>query len=235
MSSLYEKYESGYRNHGKNYQRKYPNEELCRFIGRKFNTTVNKKNIKVLEVGCGPGGNLWMLANEGFKTYGIDFTPESILLAKKNLKARKLKAYLSVSDMTKLNYKDNFFDVIIDIFSSCHLNHNEGEIFIKTAVRKLKKGGIFFSYFPSKKSQMFSSKYKKKLIDKSTIGKIFNKKQIYGNDVLPMRFLHMYEYNTLLKKNGFSVVYNETIKKTYKRGKDYFMFIVIEAIKKRES
>jgi hypothetical protein len=42
----------------------------------------------------------------------------------------------------------------------------------------------------------------------------------------------MYEYNTLLKKNGFSVVYNETIKKTYKRGKDYFMFIVIEAIKK---
>ena len=61
------------------------------------------------------------------------------------------------------------------------------------------------------------------------------KKQIYGNDVLPMRFLHMSVYNTLLKKNGFSVVYNETIKKTYKSGKDYFMFIVIEAIKKWES
>lgn len=232
MSNLYKKYESGYKKHGISYQRKYPNEELCRFIGRKFNKIVNKKKIKVLEVGCGPGGNLWMLANEGFETYGMDFAPESILIAKKNLKSRKLKAYFSVSDMTKLNYQDNFFDLIIDIFSSCHLNHNEGEIFIKVAVSKLKKGGSFFSYFPSKKSKMFSSKYKKKLIDKNTISKIFNKKQIYGNDVLPMRFLYIHEYIKLLKNYGFSIVYNETIKKTYKSEKDYFVFNVIEAIKK---
>jgi len=231
MSSLYNKYESGYQKHGKNYQRKYPNEELCRFIGRKYSTIKNKKKIKILEVGCGPGGNLWMLANEGFETYGIDFAPESILLAKKNLNDRRLKAHLKVSNMTKLDYQDNYFDVIIDIFSSCHLNHSEGELFIKTAANKLKKNGTFFSYFPSKKSLMFSSKYKKKLIDRNTISKIYNKNQIYGNDVLPMRFLHMHEYNKLLKKNGFSVSYNETVKKTYKNGKDYFMFNIIEATK----
>ena len=46
-----------------------------------------------------------------------------------------------------------------------------------------------------------------------------------------MRFLHMHEYNKLLKKNGFSVSYNETVKKTYKNGKDYFMFNIIEATK----
>lgn len=233
MSSLnlYKKYESGYRRYGKKYQRKYPNEELCRFIGRKFNQVKNKKQIKILEVGCGPGGNLWMLASEGFKTYGIDYTPASIQLAKKNLKERKLKADLRVSDMTKLNYQNNYFNVIIDIFSSCHLNHNEGEVFIKTTSSKLKKGGIFFSYFPSKKSLMFNSKYKKKLVDKNTIGKIFNKKQIYGNSVLPMRFLNMGEYNKLLKKYGLSPIYNETITKTYKNGKDFFIFNVIEAIK----
>ena len=79
---------------------------------------------------------------------------------------------------------------------------------------------------------MFSSKYKKKLVDKNTISKIFNKKQIYGNSVLPMRFLYMSEYNKLLIKHGFSPVYNETITKTYKNENDYFIFNVIEAIKK---
>ena len=127
------------------------------------------------------------MVNEGFKTYGIDFTPASILLAKQNLKSRKLKANLKVSNMTELNYKDNYFDVIVDIFSSCHLNNNEGKLFMYNVSKKLKKGGIFFSYFPSKKSLIFKSKYRKKLIDKNTIGKIFNNKQIYGNDVMPMR------------------------------------------------
>ncbi len=208
MSNLFQKYESGYQKFGKNYQRKYPNEELCRFIGRRFNNLKSKKKIKILEVGCGPGGNLWMLANEGFKTYGIDFTPASILLAKQNLKSRKLKANLKVSNMTELNYKDNYFDVIVDIFSSCHLNNNEGKLFMYNVSKKLKKGGIFFSYFPSKKSLIFKSKYRKKLIDKNTIGKIFNNKQIYGNDVMPMRFMHMDEYIKLLKKNKFSLIYN---------------------------
>ena len=79
------KYELGYKKHGQNYQRKYPNEELCRFIGRNFNV-LNKsqrKKIKILEVGCGPGGNLWMLAYEGFDVYGLDISVTSIKLAKK--------------------------------------------------------------------------------------------------------------------------------------------------------
>ena len=78
---------------------------------------------------------------------------------------------------------------------------------------------------------MFCSKYKKKLIDKNTIGKIFNKNQIYGNDVMPMRFLHMSEYIKLLKKYKLSTTYNETITKTYKNTKDYFVFNTIEALK----
>ena len=64
------------------------------------------------------GGNLWMLAFEGFKTYGLDISLTSIQLAKKNLKSKKLKANLQVSDMINLNYRNDYFDVIIDVFSS---------------------------------------------------------------------------------------------------------------------
>ncbi len=227
------KYELGYKRHGENYQRKYPNEELCRFIGRRFGNLKRskKQKIRILEVGCGPGGNLWMLAFEGFKTYGLDISLTSIQLAKKNLKSKKLKANLQVSDMINLNYRNDYFDVIIDVFSSCHLNQNEGDLFLQKVSSKLKKGGIFFSYFPSKRSLMFSSKYKK-LIDKNTISKILAKNQIYSNAVMPMRFLYMSEYINLLKKYKFSLIYNETLIKSYKEGKDNFVFNIIEALKK---
>jgi|TARA_B110000037_G_scaffold191995_1_gene225870 SAM-dependent methyltransferase len=227
------KYELGYKKYGEGYQRKYPNEELCRFIGRRFSgyNKLQKKKIKVLEVGCGPGGNLWMLAYEKFDVYGLDISTTSIKLAKKNLFEKKLKAKLFVSDMINLNFKNSFFDVIIDVFSSCHLNQKDGTLFISQVSKKLKKNGIFFSYFPSKKSKFFTSNFKKKFSDENTISKIFNKNQVYGNDVLPMRFMSKNEYKSLLKKNSLKVIYNEYIHKTYKQGKDIFIFNIIEAIK----
>lgn len=233
IMQISKKYELGYKKHGQNYQRKYPNEELCRFIGRNFNN-LNKsqrKKIKILEVGCGPGGNLWMLAYEGFDVYGLDISATSIKLAKKNLLKKKLKAKLSISNMINLNYKNEYFDVIVDVFSSCHLNHRDGLLFLSEVTKKLKKNGIFFSYFPSKKSNFFKSKFKKKFIDKNTISKIYSKKQVYGNDVLPMRFMNKNEYKLILRNHDLKVVYNEYIYKTYKGGKDTFVFNVLETIK----
>ncbi len=231
--TILKKYETGYKKYGRSYQRKYPNEELCRFIGRNFSNIkkIKKKKIKVLEVGCGPGGNLWMLAYEGFDTFGLDVSPISIKLAKKNLAEKKLKAKLSVSNMCNLNFRDNHFDMIIDVFSSCHLDHADGVLFIKQVSKKLKKGGVFFSYFPSKKSKLFISNFKKKFIDKNTISKIYNKKQVYGNSVMPMRFMSKNEYKSLLIKNNLKVIYSEELKKTYRNGHDHFNFLVIESLK----
>ena len=47
-----------------------------------------RAKLRILEVGCGSGGNLWMLAHEGFDTYGVDFSPTSIKLAKSSLKKK---------------------------------------------------------------------------------------------------------------------------------------------------
>ena len=59
-----------YSAHGFASQRLYPNEELCRFLGRHFfsrTTREERRAIKVLELGCGSCSNLWMVARGGVR------------------------------------------------------------------------------------------------------------------------------------------------------------------------
>ncbi len=225
-------YEKNYQKFGRTFQRKYPNEELCRFIGRNFNKLKKnkRKNLKFLEVGCGSAGNLWMIAEEGFKTYGLDISKNSINISKKIFKEKKLKSKFVISNMTKLPFKKNYFDCIIDVFSSTNLNLDEGNNFLKEVERTLKTGGLFFSYFPSKKSKLFKSK-KKKMIDQNTIFNLKEKKSIFKIKNFPFRFHNKNEYKNLFKKHNFKVIYSEEIKKTYFNGQDNFDFLVFEGLK----
>ena len=88
LSKIY--YEKNYKKYGLAFQRKYPNEELCRFIGRTFvNSKSLKKNIRILEVGCGSGANLKMFLNEGFNTFGLDISKKSISLLENFFKKKE--------------------------------------------------------------------------------------------------------------------------------------------------
>ncbi len=221
-------YEKNFKKYGLSFQRKYPNEELCRFIGRTFYKKNYKKKgeIKILEVGCGSGANLKMLLNEGFNAFGLDISEKSIELLKYSFKKKKNKPILSVGNMKKLPYDKYFFDCIIDVFSSTHLNSKEGLIFISEISRCLKKNGLYFSYFPSKKSDIFKSK-KKLMYDKDTVLKVYKKKSPYRINNLPFRFLSNYEYAKILKKNNIETIYNEEITKTYFDRSEKFVFLSV--------
>lgn len=67
-------------------QRRYPNEELIRFFASTFfkKKSNERKKTRILELGCGSCANLWMIAREGFDSYGIDISPAAIGLGKKN-------------------------------------------------------------------------------------------------------------------------------------------------------
>ncbi len=232
MSNLRKYYEKNYLKYGIKFQRQYPNEELVRFVSRNYShlDKIKKKKIKILETGCGSGGNIWMLAEQGFNSFGIDLSTHSVRIAKNFLKKKKLSSKIIHGDMLQLSYKNNFFDAIVDIFSSCHLTSNQGLEFLENCNNKLKKNGLFFSYFPSKKSKMYKNK-KNVYLDKNTIYNNLKTKTVYKINNFPLRFLSKKEYLKILKKKNFKVTYFEELTKTYFNGRDHFTFNVIEAKK----
>jgi len=227
-------YEGAYKELGFGAQRKYPNEEFSRFMGRNFFSIPKdqRQNVKILETGCGSGANLWMIAKEGFQAYGIDLSPEGIELARSMLGHYKVSANLSAQDMTILDFPDHYFDAVVDVFSSYCLTKEQGKIYLNRVAQVLKPGGLFFSYFPSKGSDAYQFPENATLIDSDTLNSILRKDAAFTGQTYPFRFMHPREYEKALVNFGFEVPYLETISRTYNKGKEYFEFVVIEGRKR---
>ena len=226
-------YEASYSSQGFAAQRKYPNEELCRFVGRNFSrlSQEQKQAVRLLEVGCGSGSNLWMLAREGFDTYGVDLSQESLALAERMLQGYGVKAALSAGDMTDLAFEDGYFQAVVDVFSSYCLDAEHGRAFIASVSRVLAKGGLFFSYFPAKSSEAFTHHKPASLLDDDTLSGIYRADSPFAGNHYPFRFLHPLEYEQMLTEAGFEVQYSEVVSRTYGQRREQFSFITIEARK----
>ncbi len=227
-------YEKSYKELGLGAQRRYPNEELCRFMGKNLFKVPQKerKTIKVLETGCGSGANLRMVAQEGFDAYGIDLSEEAIGLCRQMLASSGLKAHLQTQDMQDLAFEDHFFDVVIDVFSSYCLTRQQWGAYMRSVHRVLKPGGLFFSYFPSKRSDCFQFPGEAQMIDQDTLEGIHRQDAPFSGNTYPFRFMHPREYEKALLDMSFDVPYLEEVGRTYGRGKECFAFVVVEGVKR---
>ncbi|CAH9054247.1 hypothetical protein PSECIP111951_00993 [Pseudoalteromonas holothuriae] len=226
-------YDESYGSEGFRAQRLYPNEELLRFLGRKFfNGTQreDRKDIRVLELGCGSGANLWMIAKEGFDTYGIDLSQQAISLAESMLIHWDVNATLVKGSFEELPFEDDYFDVIIDVFSTNCLTHSAFTHCLKQVKRCLKPSGAFFSYTPSAASDAFKNHHPAKLIDAWTLNGVFRESSPFSGQAYPFRFIDAEHYQALLQENGIIVDYLETVGRTYNTKKEYFEFIVVSGI-----
>jgi len=226
-------YEKSYRNSGFNAQRRYPNEELLRFMGANYfdKEIKNRKNIKILEVGCGSCSNLWMISKEGFDTYGLDLSNESLKLGQKMLNKWGVEAKLQQGSFLELPYDNNTFDVVIDVFSMNCVQHSDFLIAIDEAYRVLKKGGIFFSYTPSKASDAFINYLPAEKIDAFSLSGIYREGSPFSGNHYPFHFWEKQEYQELLIKKGFIMQSVETVKKSYSDGEEFFEHISLTAKK----
>jgi SAM-dependent methyltransferase len=129
---------------------KYPPEDLVGLIARAFPDSRQRQDLSALEVGCGPGPNLWFLAREGFRVAGIDGSAIAIESAHERLRSEGLassyqEADLKIGDFATLPWDDCSFDVVIDIQA---ISHNAALV-IRSAIaeinRVLKPGGWFFA------------------------------------------------------------------------------------------
>lgn len=137
-------------------QRHYPNESLIGFLAVNFSHLSQKERgeCRILEVGCGSGANIWMLAKEGFDTWGLDLSPAGIAICEEVVASWNVTAHLDVGDMTKLPYPDDHFDAIVDVVSMQHLTLAQHKATISEIYRCLKSGGSFFSYHLGKGSSV---------------------------------------------------------------------------------
>jgi|GEM_PF-434021 len=227
-------YETSYEDNGLHAQRHYPNEELLRFMGRNYfgMSKDERSKIKILETGCGSCSNLWMLAREGYSAYGIDFSERSIELGKLMLKKWGVQAILSVEDMTSLGFKNSFFDVIVDVFSSNCLDRHGFGLFLAEANRVLKCGGKFFLYTPSDKSEAFTKYHPAIKIDDFTLNGIYRNDSPYYGNSYPFRFESIETLKSALLEYGFECTSFEYITRTYKNGQEIFQHISLEAMKR---
>ena len=96
---------------------KYPAEPLIRFVARNF-YSKDRASIRILELGCGPGANLWYLAREGFSFKGIDGSASAIDQATNRLDAEcpgwRDRGQLEVGDITTVDLGREAFDAVID-------------------------------------------------------------------------------------------------------------------------
>src|SRR6478752_606793 len=97
-----------------NHFNKYPFDNVVSFIYGNYPKDKKRETIKILEVGCGAGNNLWFASREGFNVTGIDGSTSAIDFAKERFLQEGLQGNFMVGDFTKLTFEDCEFDLLID-------------------------------------------------------------------------------------------------------------------------
>ncbi len=209
-------FEAHFKVRGSASQRRYPNEPMIQFLAEHYfsRPRVERKKTRILEVGCGSGANLWVIAREGFDAYGLDIAKSALPLCKEMLKSYGTSATLRVGNMRVLPYKANFFDAIVDVFSIEHTTLKGHEQTFAEIFRCLKPGGRFFSWHLGAASINFKKGGGKKL-DRYTTDNTPNQDVPYPNNGITC-FLTAPLAKKMLKAAGFVDIHIERVLRTYK-------------------
>lgn len=106
-----------------------------------------EKPGKVLEIGCGEGGNLLPFAQAGCRVYGMDLCHARIMQAKEFFQKRGLNPVLRVGDAVTFDWGEEHFDLILlhDVIE--HVPDKEG--LLRKIHELLEPDGVVFVGFPA--------------------------------------------------------------------------------------
>ena len=118
----------------------YNTSDDGKFVAGMYDVLVDEiqksQSGKILDVGCGNGNLFTMLPDGKYDLYGVDFSENMIIEAKRNC---EFKASFSVADAERLPFDDYTFDMIVCNASFHHYIHPN--IVLEEMHRVLKDGG----------------------------------------------------------------------------------------------
>ena len=92
----------------------YPWDHVIRQVFVQFSRDNDRrKNMRMLDLGCGAGRHVIFMAREGFQAYGTDFSIAGVHSAQEWLKSENIPAVVKQAEMSVQPFPDNFFDGII--------------------------------------------------------------------------------------------------------------------------
>ncbi|WP_417357682.1 class I SAM-dependent methyltransferase [Gallaecimonas pentaromativorans] len=222
-------FENQYQARGLQSQRRYPNDALIGFLaGHYFRLPLSeRRQIKVLELGCGSGANLWMIAREGFDAHGLDYAPSGLTLCQQVLDDWGVSAELKQGDMTALPYENADFDAIVDVVSMQHLTLEQHRKALAEVQRCLKPGGQFFSFHLGQGSSAFAADAPR--LDEVTLADIPAGYPLAGNG--QTAFLSANGFKNLACDAGLADVTVDTLVRSYGQQAQHVEYLVLTAAK----
>lgn len=141
------------------YQEKFMNLDLYNESYDFICNYLNKDNVRLLEIGCGPGNITKYLLSKrpDFDIFGVDIAPNMIELAKKN----NPSASFSIMDIRHIDQLKTKFDGIISGFCIPYISQSDCQKFISDCANLLHDNGLIYISFidgnPNKSDFQISS------------------------------------------------------------------------------
>jgi SAM-dependent methyltransferase len=96
------------------HSQRYPWDSVVSFVCRNAPKDRRRSDVRILEIGCGTGSNLWFAAREGFTVAGIDGSARAVREAQARFAKEGLAGKLLQGDFSVLPFDDGSFDLSID-------------------------------------------------------------------------------------------------------------------------
>ena len=122
---------------------------------------LSKKNLAILDVGCGTGGMFPLLREYG-SIIGIDNAPEAVQYARE----RNLATSVEEGDVQKLPFQDNSFDLVVCYDVIYHTAIADDQAVLNECARVLRPGGTLlvrvaaFDWLRGKHDELVATKHR---------------------------------------------------------------------------
>ncbi|MEW5976525.1 MAG: class I SAM-dependent methyltransferase [Acidobacteriota bacterium] len=129
---------------------RYPYHAVVGFVLSNFGQRPDRFQVRILELGCGAGNNLWFAAREGFSVAGIEGSASAVEYARQRFSIEHLQGDIRVGDFSNLPWSDESFDVVLDRCALACTTRHTIESALNESRRVLKPNGkllsVIYSY-----------------------------------------------------------------------------------------